>query len=84
MGEARQELIIVEAVSRILLLRDLFDLLHDTSSYCPFQYFLGQKASGLDQPCGAATMLHTDSGQWKPYYDLLEPVVGHAHPPWRI
>ena len=26
----------------------------------------------------------TDSGLWKPYYDLLEPVVGHACPPWRI
>ena len=26
----------------------------------------------------------TDSGQWKPYYDLLEPVVGQAWPSWRI
>ena len=26
----------------------------------------------------------TDSGQWKPYYDLFEPVVGHAQPSWRI
>ena len=41
----------------------LFDLLPNTSSYCPFQYFLGQKASGSEQPCGAATMLQTlDSG----------------------
>ena len=54
----------------------------NTALYCPFQHFLGQKASSLDQPCGAATMQQT--GQWKPYYDLLEPVVGHAHPSWRI
>ena len=26
----------------------------------------------------------TDSGQWKPYYDLLEPVMGHACPLWRF
>ena len=26
----------------------------------------------------------TDSGRWKPYYDLLEPVVGQAWPSWRI
>ena len=26
----------------------------------------------------------TDSRQWKPCYDLLEPAVGHARPPWRI
>ena len=31
----------------------------NTSSHSPFQYFLGQNASGLDQPCGAATMLQT-------------------------
>ena len=45
------------------MLRDLFDLLPNTFSYFSFQYFLGQKASGLDQPHGAATMLQTlDSG----------------------
>ena len=61
---------------RVLLLRDLFDLLPNTSSYCPFQYFLGQKASGLDQPRGAATMLQTpDSGShamtcWSLWWDL--------------
>ena len=57
------------------MLRDSFDLLPNTSSYCPFQYFLGQKASGVDQPCGAATMLQTlDSGShtmtcWSLWWD---------------
>ena len=54
----------------------LFDLLPNTSSYCPFQYFLGQKASGVNQPCGAATMLQTlDSGShtmtcWSLWWDM--------------
>ena len=62
--------------ARVLLLRDLFGLLPNTSSYCPFQYFLGQKASGVDQPCGAATMLQTlDSGShtmtcWSLWWDM--------------
>ena len=61
---------------RVLLLRDLFDLLPNTFSYFSFQYFLGQKASGLDQPHGAATMLQTlDSGShamtcWSLWWDL--------------
>ena len=61
---------------RVLLLRDLFDLLPNTFSYFSFQYFLGQKASGLDQPRGAATMLQTpDSGShamtcWSLWWDL--------------
>ena len=58
------------------MLRDLFDLLPKTFSYFSFQYFLGQKASGLDQPRGAATMLQTpDSGShamtcWSLRWDL--------------
>ena len=62
--------------ARVLLLRDLFGLLPNTSSYCPFQYFLGPKASGLDQPCGAATMLQIlNSGShimtcWSLWWDL--------------
>ena len=62
--------------ARVLLLRDLFDLLPNTFSYFSFQYFLGQKASGLDQPRGAATMLQTpDSGSlamtcWSLRWDL--------------
>ena len=62
--------------ARVLLLRDLFDLLPNTSSYCPSQYFLGQRASGLDQPHGAATMLQTlDSGShamtcWSLQWDI--------------
>ena len=62
--------------ARVLLLRDLFGLLPNTSSYCPSQYFLGQKASGLEQPRGAATMLQTlDSGShimtcWSLWWDL--------------
>ena len=41
----------------------MFDYLPSIYSYSPFKYCLVQKVSGVDQPCGAATVLQTaDSG----------------------
>ena len=70
----RQEFIIVEAVIKSFVAQGLVWPLLYTFLYSPFQYFLGQKASGLDQLCGTATMLQT----------LLDPVVGCASPLHRV
>ena len=59
-----------------MLLRDLLDLLSNSSPYRLFQYFPGQMASGLDQPCRAATMLQTLGGGshtmtcWSLWWDM--------------
>ena len=70
----RQEFIIVEAVSKSFVAQGLVWPLLYTFLYSLFQYFLRQKASGLDQLCGTATMLLT----------LLDPVVGCASPLHRV
>ena len=71
---AGQELIIVEAVSKGFVLQGFVWPLLYTFPYPPFQYFLGHRASGLDQLCGTATMLQT----------LLDPVVVCASPLCRV
>ena len=76
-GQARQELIIVEAVSKGFAAQGFV---------WPFaQHTFISSISVLSRPEGIwfrparwSRYYATDSGQWKPYYDLFEPVVGYA------
>ena len=50
-----------------------------------FLYFLGHNACVWNgPPRGPATVLVADSGQWKPYCDPLDHVMGCPLPLWTV
>ena len=82
-GEARQELITVEAVSKGFVAQGF------VWPFAQHIFILStsviSKSEGIwFRPAMWSSYYAADSGQWRPYYGLLVPVVGHARPPWRI
>ena len=58
-------------------------------TFCPTHHsvvhFSISRSEGIwFRPAMWSSYYATDSGQWKPYYDLLEPVMGHGCSPWRV
>ena len=82
-GEARLKLIILEAVSKGFAAQG-FVLPFAQHIFILFISVLSRSEGIWFRPAMWISYYATDSEQWKPYYDLLELVVGPAHPPWRL
>ena len=77
--EARQELIIVEAVSKSFVSQG-FVLPFAQHIFILSISVLSRSGGIWFKPAMWSSYCATDSGQWKPCCDLLQPVVGHACP----
>ena len=82
-GEAKWELIIVEAVSKGFVAQGfVWPLAQHIFTFS--LSVLSRSECIWFRPAVWSSYYDPDSGQRKPYYDLLEPVVGHGCSPWRV